>query len=77
MDVKICDMVGFDLHWWFYGGKINGDVDRRPTDNRVNVGNLPLEDGMAEFCKNPATRQSMLIWHCFSKLLIAKIESLF
>ena len=38
MDVKICDMVGFDLHWWFYGGKINGDVDRRPTDNRVNVG---------------------------------------
>ena len=28
IDAKICDMLGFDLYWWFYRG-INGD--------RVNI----------------------------------------
>ena len=32
LDAKICDMLGFDLYSWFYGGKINGDIDDRPTE---------------------------------------------
>lgn len=34
MDVKICDILGFDLYWCFYGGKINGVV----AVNQVNIG---------------------------------------
>ena len=33
LDAKACDMMSFDLYWWFYGGKIDGDVDpaNQPT----------------------------------------------
>ena len=29
-----CIMSCFDLFWWFYGGKINGDVNRPSTTDR-------------------------------------------
>ena len=42
-------MLSFDHYWWFYGGKIDGDVDNRPSTERVNIEQSAMEDGMAEF----------------------------
>ena len=52
MDAQISDILGFNLFWLFYGGKIKGDIDQ--LTNRVKIGrsDLPLEDGLTVFCKN-------------------------
>ena len=51
MDAQISDILGFNLFWLFYGGKIKGDIDQ--LTNRVKIGrsDLPLEDGLVVFCK--------------------------
>ena len=41
--------VRFWPYWWFYGGKINGDVDQQPTD-RVNIGRWTGRVLQNEFC---------------------------
>ena len=31
MGAEICDMLGFNPYWWFYGGKIIDDIDNLST----------------------------------------------
>ena len=45
-------MLGFDLYWWFYEDKINGDVDRRQQCEYRAI--CPWK---MEFCKKEITKK--------------------